>query len=57
VITGLCLPAVMIADRVKREIGQHFVLGFHGQTVSDDIKRLIQDYYVGNIILMKRYGA
>ncbi|KAJ7035670.1 glycoside hydrolase family 3 protein [Mycena alexandri] len=38
----------------KKRIGQHFVFGFHGHTVSPDIKTLIQEYYVGNVILMKR---
>ncbi|KAJ7355555.1 glycoside hydrolase family 3 protein [Mycena albidolilacea] len=38
----------------KKRIGQHFVFGFHGQSVSADIKTLIQEYYIGNVILMKR---
>ncbi|KAH7882140.1 glycoside hydrolase family 3 protein [Phlebopus sp. FC_14] len=38
----------------KREIGQHFVLGFHGYDISEDAKILIRDYHVGHIILMKR---
>ncbi|KIN92795.1 glycoside hydrolase family 3 protein, partial [Pisolithus tinctorius Marx 270] len=40
----------------KREIGQHFVFGFHGHEISEDVKVLIRDYHVGrvNIILMKR---
>ncbi|KAL1691066.1 glycoside hydrolase superfamily, partial [Schizophyllum commune] len=43
-----------LSDEVKREIGQHFILGFHGQEVSDDIRMLIRDYHLGHIILMKR---
>ncbi|KAG6908037.1 hypothetical protein DXG01_006399 [Tephrocybe rancida] len=43
-----------LSDTVKREIGQHFVFGFHGHEVSDDIKTLIQDYHLGSVILMKR---
>ncbi|KAF8175151.1 glycoside hydrolase family 3 protein [Pholiota molesta] len=43
-----------LTDELKREIGQHFVLGFHGLEVSQNIKTLIQDYHVGNVILMKR---
>ncbi|GLB44657.1 putative glycoside hydrolase [Lyophyllum shimeji] len=43
-----------LTDEVKREIGQHFVFGFHGHEVSEDIKTLIQDYHLGSIILMKR---
>lgn len=38
----------------KQEIGQHFVFGFHGHKISEDVKVLIRDYHVGNIILMKR---
>ncbi|KAG2145556.1 glycoside hydrolase superfamily [Suillus cothurnatus] len=43
-----------LSDENKREIGQHFVFGFHGYQVSDDAKELITKYHVGNIILMKR---
>ncbi|KAJ7132097.1 glycoside hydrolase [Mycena epipterygia] len=38
----------------KRRIGQHFVFGFHGHSLSPDIRTLIQDYYIGSVILMKR---
>ncbi|KAJ3573004.1 hypothetical protein NP233_g2717 [Leucocoprinus birnbaumii] len=41
-------------EATRREIGQHFVFGFHGQEISEDVKTLITKYYVGNIILMKR---
>ncbi|EPQ56064.1 hypothetical protein GLOTRDRAFT_149064 [Gloeophyllum trabeum ATCC 11539] len=41
-------------EEKRREIGQHFVFGFHGHDVSSDIERLIREYYVGNVILMKR---
>ncbi|KAH9477033.1 Beta-hexosaminidase [Psilocybe cubensis] len=50
-MTGLGLT---VTEEVKRRVGQHFVLGFHGYDVSDDIKTLIQKYYIGNVILMKR---
>ncbi|KAI5892413.1 glycoside hydrolase [Schizophyllum commune H4-8] len=43
-----------LSDEVKREIGQHFILGFHGQEVSEDIRTLIRNYHLGHIILMKR---
>ncbi|KAG5651829.1 hypothetical protein H0H81_007261 [Sphagnurus paluster] len=43
-----------LTDEVKREIGQHFVFGFHGHEVSDEIRTLIREYYVGSVILMKR---
>ncbi|TRM64972.1 glycoside hydrolase [Schizophyllum amplum] len=45
---------MVLSDDVKREIGQLFILGFHGQEVSDDIRMLIKDYHLGHIILMKR---
>ncbi|KAH8922504.1 glycoside hydrolase family 3 protein [Atractiella rhizophila] len=45
---------MQITEEVKRKLGQHFVLGFHGQEVSEDIKVLIREYHVGNVILMKR---
>ncbi|EIM80079.1 glycoside hydrolase [Stereum hirsutum FP-91666 SS1] len=45
---------VELTEELRREIGQHFVFGFHGHEVSPEIETLIRDYYVGNIILMKR---
>lgn len=36
------------------KIGQLFVVGFNGKTVSDQVKKLIHDYRVGNIILFGR---
>ncbi|KAF9219338.1 glycoside hydrolase family 3 protein [Gyrodon lividus] len=45
---------VLLSEADKREIGQHFVFGFHGHEISEDAKTLIRDYHVGNIILMKR---
>ncbi|KAG8215270.1 glycoside hydrolase family 3 protein [Butyriboletus roseoflavus] len=45
---------VALTDADKREIGQHFVFGFHGHEISENAKTLIRDYHVGNIILMKR---
>ncbi|KAJ7460600.1 glycoside hydrolase family 3 protein [Mycena latifolia] len=38
----------------KQRIGQHFVFGFHGHSISSDIKTLIQEYHIGSVILMKR---
>ncbi|KAF8990263.1 glycoside hydrolase [Cyathus striatus] len=43
-----------MANSIKREIGQHFVFGFHGHDVGGEVRALITDYYIGNIILMKR---
>ncbi|KAI9432702.1 glycoside hydrolase family 3 protein [Lactarius indigo] len=45
---------VELTEDIRREIGQHFVVGFHGYDVSPDIELLIRDYHVGNVILMKR---
>ncbi|EKM52642.1 glycoside hydrolase family 3 protein [Phanerochaete carnosa HHB-10118-sp] len=39
---------------LKREVGQHFVFGFHGHGITEDIRQLIQEYHVGNVIIMKR---
>lgn len=42
-------------DRARRIIGQLFIVGFHGQTADENIKRLIRaPYYVGQIILFQR---
>ncbi|KAI0717730.1 glycoside hydrolase [Cerioporus squamosus] len=43
-----------LTEEERREIGQHFVFGFHGHEVSDDVRTLIKDYYLGSIILFKR---
>ncbi|KAG9311024.1 glycoside hydrolase family 3 protein [Chiua virens] len=43
-----------LTEADKREIGQHFVFGFHGHEISEDARTLIRDYHVGNIILMRR---
>ncbi|KAF8961591.1 glycoside hydrolase superfamily [Flammula alnicola] len=48
------MTAPIITEAIKRDVGQHFVFGFHGFEVSQNIKTLIQDYYIGNVILMKR---
>ncbi|MFC4619222.1 beta-N-acetylhexosaminidase [Camelliibacillus cellulosilyticus] len=36
------------------KIGQHLVVGFPEKTISDNVKRLIHDYRVGNFILFSR---
>ncbi|TDL21141.1 glycoside hydrolase [Rickenella mellea] len=46
--------STLLGDDVKREIGQHFVVGFHGHELSGEVISLIRDYYVGSIIIMKR---
>ncbi|GBE87136.1 Beta-hexosaminidase [Sparassis crispa] len=47
-------PMTDLTEDIRREIGQHFVFGFHGHDVNDDIRILICDYFLGNVILMKR---
>nr|GAT42942.1 glycoside hydrolase family 3 protein [Mycena chlorophos] len=44
----------MVSDFTKRRVGAHFAVGFHGESVSKDMKTLIQDYKVGAVILFKR---
>ena len=39
---------------VVREVGQRFMLGFEGHAPSADIKRLIRDFGVGNVLLFAR---
>lgn len=34
--------------------GQLFAVGFHGYTLSPEIKTLIHDYHVGGIVLFSR---
>ncbi|WP_263705817.1 beta-N-acetylhexosaminidase [Shouchella tritolerans] len=38
----------------KRKLGQLLVFGFHGTTATPEIKALIRDHYVGNILLFSR---
>ncbi|KAL4257425.1 hypothetical protein AB1N83_010835 [Pleurotus pulmonarius] len=48
------MSSVELTDERKKEIGQHFVFGFIGVDLDENLRRLIQDYYVGHLILMKR---
>ncbi|KAI0759135.1 glycoside hydrolase [Fomes fomentarius] len=41
------MPRATLTDTEKREIGQHFVFGFHGHEVSNNVKTLIKDYHLG----------
>ena len=43
----------MIRD-LKWKCGQRFIAGFEGTTVPDDLRRLVKEHKVGNIILFKR---
>lgn len=47
----------VLTEDLKRQIGQHFVFGFHGYDAvqqNDNIAKLIRDYHLGNVIVMKR---
>jgi beta-N-acetylhexosaminidase len=37
----------------KQKIGQCFGIGFSGTSVSDDLRRLVREYKVGNVILFR----
>lgn len=39
---------------IKKEIGQLLVVGFHGKTLSKEIKDLIHNYHIGSVILFAR---
>lgn len=41
-------------DELRKLVGGRFVVGFHGTTVSKEIKELIEEYYVGGVILFSR---
>jgi beta-N-acetylhexosaminidase len=38
---------------IKQKIGQRFCLGFSGTRVSEELRRLVKEYKVGNIILFR----
>ena len=37
-----------------RQIGQMFLIGFQGLTVSPEIRHLIEHYYIGSVIFARR---
>ncbi len=41
-------------SEIKNKIGQMFVVGFHGTTINDDVRKLIHEYRVGSFILFSR---
>ncbi|KAF7795194.1 hypothetical protein EIP86_006343 [Pleurotus ostreatoroseus] len=47
--TTAATTEIELTEELKREIGQHFVFGFHGQDAPEgsDVARLITEYYVG----------
>lgn len=43
------LPLTSVSPR--RQLGQLFMMGFDGTTINDQIRVLIEQYYVGSILL------
>jgi len=43
-----------MAQTNARQIGEMFLIGFQGLTLSAEIKHLIEHYYVGSIIFARR---
>ncbi len=41
-------------NELKRKIGQMFMCGFDSREINDHIERLINEYYLGNVILFTR---
>lgn len=39
---------------LRKKIGKLFVVGFHGTVINDEIKEMIEKYFVSNIILFSR---
>ncbi len=39
---------------IKKAIGQLFVVGFQGKTMSEEVKRQIREYHVGGVILFSQ---
>ena len=39
---------------MRSRIGQLFVLGFHGTTVTPELRKLLRDFHVGGVILFRR---
>ena len=44
----------MIKNSVREKIGQMLMVGFHGTTISNELKEMILDYGVGGVILFSR---
>jgi len=44
----------MKLDQIRRRVGQMFIIGFEGKSVTDDLKKMISDYYVGGVVLFER---
>ncbi len=45
---------IVMEERQRRKLGQLFVFGFNGTTVTPGIKQMIQEHFIGNIILFSR---
>lgn len=44
----------MKLDQIRRRVGQMFTVGFDGTKVTDNLKKMITEYYVGGVILFER---
>lgn len=44
----------MKLDQIRRRVGQMFIIGFTGKTIHSDLKKLIEDYYIGGVVLFER---
>lgn len=44
----------MKLDQIRRKVGQMFMVGFEGNKVTENLKKLITEYYVGGVILFER---
>ncbi|KAK5800375.1 hypothetical protein VI817_002587 [Penicillium citrinum] len=44
----------MASIDLQKQVGQLFAVGFHGHTLSPEIKTLIHDYHIGAIVLFSR---
>lgn len=43
----------MKLDQIRRRVGQMFIVGFEGKGVDEDLKKLIQQHFIGGVILFE----
>lgn len=43
-----------MSSDIKKVVGQLFIVGFNGYSISPDFKKFIQDYHLGGVIYFKR---
>ncbi|MBI4041645.1 MAG: beta-N-acetylhexosaminidase [Deltaproteobacteria bacterium] len=44
----------MKLDQIRRRVGQMFMVGFEGTTVSSELKHIIENYFIGGVVLFSR---